>query len=105
MTHMRRKYTKEEKLQIVKESMEDDVTLVQLAERYNIHTNTIGRWRQELNVFGDVAFPGKGKERLTDQERELVALRKELREAQLANEILKKAMGIIVSPNRKNLLS
>jgi hypothetical protein len=32
-------------------------------------------------------------------------LKKELREEKLANEILKKAMGIVTSPNRKNLLS
>ena len=105
MAIIRRRYTKTEKMSIVLESQEDGVEIRDLAERYAIHENTIRRWRQEYSTYNDSAFPGQGNEILTEEQRELKRLRKELKDAQLANEILKKAMGIISSPNRKNLLS
>ena len=105
MSIIRKRYSKAEKLAIVKESIEDGVQLSALSERYSIHVNTISRWRRELAIYDEVAFPGKGNTKLTEDEREIQRLKKELKESQLANEILKKAMGIISSPNRKNLLS
>ena len=105
MSMIRKRYTKAEKLAIVNESLENGVHLSDLSERYSIHINTISRWRREFSAFKQDAFPGNGKERLTEEQREIRQLRKELKEAQLANEILKKAMGIISSPNRKSLLS
>jgi len=105
MSKLRRRYTKEEKLQIVKESMEDNVSNEEMGKRYDIHPNTLSRWRREFSEYDQNAFPGNGNKKLTDEQREIERLKKELREEKLANEILKKAMGIITSPNRKSLLS
>lgn len=105
MSIIRKRYTKEEKLEIVNESLEEHIDLHDLSLRYGVHPNTIGRWRREYSNFRDAAFPGKGKAILTDEQRELEQLRKQLKESELANEILKKALGIISSPSRKNLLS
>lgn len=105
MSKLRRRYTKEEKLQIVKESLEETISIKEVGLRYNVHPNTIHRWRREFIEYEQDAFPGHGNKKLTEEQRENEQLRKELREAQLANEILKKALGIISSPNRKNLLS
>jgi len=105
MSVIKKRYTKSEKMAIVLESQEDGVVIEDLAHRYAVHENTIRRWRKEYSVYNTNAFPGKGNEILTEEQREIKQLRKDLKEAQLANEILKKAMGIISSPNRKNLLS
>jgi len=105
MSKNRKQYTKAEKLEIIKESLEPDVRSTELALRYSLHTNTINRWRREFLALRDAAFPGNGNAILTDEQREMRNLRKELRESELANEILKKALGIISSPNRKNLFS
>jgi len=105
MSIIKRRYTKSEKMAIVLESQEEGMVIEELAERYAIHGNTLRRWRREYSAFNENAFPGKGIEILTDEQREIKRLRQELKESQLANEILKKAMGIISSPNRKNLLS
>ena len=105
MSKLRRRYTREEKLQIVKESMDDNVSNEEMGKRYDIHPNTISRWRREFSEYEQNAFPGYGNKKLTDEEREIERLKKALREEKLANEILKKAMGIVTSPNRKNLLS
>jgi len=103
MSKLKMRYTKEEKLQIVKESMEDGVRVEDLAKSYSIHPNTLRRWRSEFTAHKSAAFPGKGNETLTEEQRETQLLRKQLRESELANEILKKALGIISSPNRRNL--
>lgn len=105
MTIIRKRYSREEKLEIVKESMEACTDVSSVAQRYGIHDNTLSRWRREFAVKHEDAFPGKGKEVQSGPEREIEYLKKQLRESELANEILKKAMGIIASPNRKNLLS
>jgi transposase len=105
MSRFRKRYSKEEKLQIVKLSMEEDCLVPQLADQYGIHVNTLYKWRNQYANFEHNAFPGKGNKLLTDEQREIESLKKQLREKELENEILKKAVGIFSSPNRKNLLS
>jgi transposase len=105
MSKIRRRYTKAEKLSIVKESQEEEVHIADLAIRYSLHENTIRRWRSEFATHKESAFPGNGNAILSEEQKEVEKLRKQLRESELANEILKKALGIISSPNRKNLLS
>lgn len=105
MLKLRVVYTREQKLTIVNENIEEGIHLNELSDRYNIHPSTIRRWRRELIEFNDNAFPGPGIKKQTEEQREISRLKKELRESQIANEILKKAMGIVASPNRKDLLS
>lgn len=105
MSKLRRRYTREEKLQIVKVSMQENLSLKEVGLRYNIHPHTLHRWRREFSEYEQNAFPGKGNKKLTDEQSRIEELEKQLREERLANEILKKALGIISSPNRKNLLS
>jgi transposase len=105
MSKIKKHYTKEEKLLIVNESLEPGADLRFIARKYDIHPNTLGKWRHEFTVYKDNAFPGNGNKLLTDQEREIVELKRKLRELELQNEILKKAVGIFSSPNKINLLS
>lgn len=105
MSRLRKRYSKEEKLQIVNESIEETIGNEELGKRYNLHPNTISRWRREFTDFKHNAFPGNGNLKQTDDQKEIALLKKELREEKLASEILKKALGIISSPNRKSLLS
>jgi transposase-like protein len=78
MSMIRKRYTKAEKLAIVKESLEEAVQLSDLSERYSTHMNTISRWRRELAVYKADAFPGNGNEVITEERRELKRLRQEL---------------------------
>lgn len=101
MKKIRRKYTKTEKLEIVKLSMSDDHTVAELAERFVISTNTIYNWRSNYFKHSDNAFPGHGNKLMTDEEREIDRLKKELKEAQLERDILKKAVSIFSKSDRK----
>lgn len=105
MSILRRKFTKEQKLEIVKQSMEEDVSIEALAQQYKIHPNSIYKWRREYLQYEDASFPGNGNKLMSAEEQEIARLKKLLKEAELEKEILKKALGIFSSPDRKNSLS
>jgi transposase-like protein len=90
----RRIYTKEFKHDAVNLSKQPGYTVVAAASSLGISERLLHRWRKELSANGSLAFPGKGKEALTDTERENRELRKRLRDSELENAILKKAVGI-----------
>lgn len=105
MSKLRRKFSKEEKLEIVKQSLEPKQSIKELSDRYNICPNSIYNWRKEYIAYEGNAFPGNGNILGTDQEKEIRKLQKQVRELELEKEILKKAMGIFSSPNKISLLS
>lgn len=101
MSKPRKKYTKEEKLAIVKMSLASDQSVRDLADRFEVSENTIYKWRKAYLQYEDQAFPGKGKQILSDEERRIKALEKEIRELRLERDILKKAVGIFSKSDRK----
>jgi len=94
MSKMRKKFTKEERLEIVKQSFEPDCVVANLAERYSISANTLSRWRREFREEHGIQPEGQGIKIMTDEEREIARLKKQLRDKQLECDILKKAIGI-----------
>lgn len=104
MAMIRRKFSKEQKLEIVKESLEESVVMEELASRYKIHANSIYKWRRAYLHHQESAFPGQGNVSQSEEQKEIASLKKQLRELELEKEILKKALGIFSSPSRKNLL-
>lgn len=105
MPKIRRIFTKEQKLEIVKQSMEEDVSVQALAQQYKIHPNSIAKWRREYLKYEEASFPGNGNKLMSAEEQEITRLKKLLKEVELEKEILKKALGIFSSPDRKNSLS
>ena len=101
MTKLRRKYTKDEKLEIVKLSLRDDHTIKELSERFDISSNTIYTWRSKFFKHHENAFPGHGNVAMTESEREISQLKKELKEARLERDILKKAVSIFSKNDKK----
>ena len=65
-----------------------------VAVEYGIEPELLYRWRRESKKYEKNSFPGKGKPKLTDQERENAELRKQLRDAEMERDILKKAISI-----------
>jgi transposase len=95
LSKIRRKFTKEFKLELVNRSLEEDVRLTNLCEDYEIHVNTLCRWRKEFLKNREArSFPGNGKEPLDDTQREIRRLKKQLQEAELERDILKKAIHV-----------
>lgn len=89
-----KKYSKAEKLEIVKMSLDSDTAVTDLAERFGISPNTIYNWRSKYYKEQGIQPSGQGVKQMSEEEREIAKLKKQLREAQLERDILKKAIGI-----------
>ena len=66
----------------------------EIAEELGIDKGILYRWRKEFNKYKGNSFPGHGTPKMTDLEREVARLRKELRDAKMERDILKKAISI-----------
>ncbi len=89
----RRKYDKEFKLMTIELSKSRD-SQKDLARELDIPVALIYRWRREYQEKQTGSFSGNGKPRHTPQEAEIARLKKELRDAQMERDILKKAVSI-----------
>jgi transposase len=69
-------------------------TSVAVGEELGVSPDLVRRWAKELNSHGKESFPGNGNQTLTDEQKQIAALKKELFEAKAENEILKKAVNI-----------
>ena len=97
----RKKYSKEFKEKAVELShLRDDVPLI--AEELGVPADLIYRWRREYKGNPDLAFSGNGNKQLTEEQKELERLRKELADVKIERDILKKAGGIFSANDRKS---
>jgi len=101
MSKIRMKYSKEQKLEIVKLSYEEGASIKALAERFDISSNVINNWRSKYFKYGDNSFSGYGNKTMTDDQKKIARLEKELREAKLQRDILKKAVSIFSKTDSK----
>lgn len=93
MSKTRRSYNKEFKLMTVELSKSrEDYT--ELAKELDIRPELVYRWRREYLGNEKGSFPGNGKPKQTEQEAEIARLKKELRDAEMERDILKKAVSI-----------
>lgn len=75
----------------------------QISEELDIAYSVLSRWRKESKQYGKNSFPGKGVPKQTDEQREIAQLKKQLKDAKLERDILKKAISIFSESDRKNL--
>ena len=74
--------------------MESGQKVSVIAGEYGLKESVIYRWRRELKNTSRPDFTGSGNIALTEQEKEVVQLKKALKESQLERDILKKAVRI-----------
>ena len=72
-----------------------------LAAELEIRVDLIYRWRREAETHKDASFPGQGNKTMTEDQKEIARLKKELRDAQLERDILKKAVSIFSKSDGK----
>ena len=98
----RRKYTAQYKEKAIALS-EEKGNVAAAARELGIRSPMIHRWKKEKEQYAHNSFPGYGKPKMTDQEREIDRLEKALKDAHLETEILKKAISIFSKSDRKGL--
>ena len=98
MSKRRRQYTREFKVEAAKLSYNSEKPVEQIAKDLGVSQSSLNRWRSEYRADPDQAFPGQGQ--MKERDEEVAQLKKELRQAQLENEILKKAVAIFTQSQR-----
>ena len=98
MSKRRRKHTREFKLEAVRMLGDGTRSVGEVARDLGIGQSLLCRWRRELEVDPDHAFPGKG--RLKPEEDELHQLRKEVERLREERDILKKATAFFAKYSR-----
>jgi transposase len=89
----RRKFDREYKQMVVElANTREDISA--LAVELDLRADLIYRWKREALANLGASFPGQGNKTMTDEQKEIARLKKELRDAQLERDILKKAVGI-----------
>ncbi len=89
MTNPKRykRYSSEFKREAVLRAGEEAVTDKAVCEELGISTRQFRRWRDELQLLGDDAFPGQGRTR----DEELAVLKRELAQVKKERDFLKDA--------------
>jgi transposase len=89
----RRRFDREYKQMVVElANTREDISA--LAAELDLRPDLIYRWRREALANLGASFPGQGNKTMTEEQKEIARLKKELRDAQLERDILKKAVGI-----------
>ena len=101
MKNSRKIYSKEFKLKAVELSNVRG-NAQEIARELGIDAALIYRWRKEFSNNPDLAFSGNGKAQLTEEQKELKRLRRELADVKMERDILKKAVSIFSVSDRKS---
>jgi len=85
-------FTKEFKLEAIRLLNAGEKPASDLARELGIRRNLLYKWKEQLELHGETAFPGKGRPpNLDRQSEEIRRLKQALKESQEEVEILKKA--------------
>ncbi len=89
MTIKRRQFTKDFKLQVLRE-VDAGTSIVRAAREYQVHPNTITKWRQQYGRYGERAFAGNGH--AYTNEAKVAELERLIGHLTVENAFLKKAL-------------
>ena len=93
----RRIYTREFKLEAVRQTEVPGVTLKQVATELGLNAQMLGKWRTQLREEGELgAFPGQGNAR----DEEVAALKRELARVKKERDFLKEAAAYFAKESK-----
>ena len=98
----RRKYDKSFKLMAV-ELVESGKSAREVDRELGIASDLVSRWLREFKRSQGKCFTGNGNLNVSDEQRELLTLKKQLSELKLENEILKKAVSIFSKSDGRSM--
>jgi transposase-like protein len=87
----RRKFTSAFKHKVVLEALKERLTISELAQKYELHSNVIHNWKKEFLEKSQDVFdkPGKKKESKANEDE----LYRQIGKLKVENEFLKKNLG------------
>jgi len=94
----RRNHSPAFKAKVAVEALKDGQTLVELAERFQVHPNQITEWKKQLLEHAEEAF-SKGKK--IDEGPDVKELHAKIGQLAMENDFLSHALGRIGEPSAK----
>lgn len=95
----RRHYSAEQKVKILREHLENRISLSELAEKYSIHVNDLYRWKKQLFEGAAEIFNKSQNGKVSADEKKVEQLREKLKSKdQLISELVEENIGL-----KKNL--
>ncbi len=91
-----KRYSAEFKREAIRRAAEEGTTDRAVCDELGISTRQFRRWRDELQVLGNDAFPGKGHSR----DEELTALKRELAQVKKERDFLKEAAAYFAKESK-----
>lgn len=88
----RARWTAEEKIRIVMESMNTNITLAELCRKYNLNPGVFRYWKEKFMHAGKLGLSGSIKDPAKDKEAEINRLKKLIGELTIANEAMKEVL-------------
>jgi transposase len=73
----------------------------EVADELGIRRELVARWKREYNQYGFGSFSGHGNANMTPEQKEIAKLKRELKDAQIERDILKKAISIFSKGDNK----
>jgi transposase len=93
MKKQRRKFSKEFKLKVVLEALQERSILSELGEKYELHPNQISSWKQDFLSKAEHVFSSKTPEKAASEvEAEKAKLYAKIGQLQMEVEFLKKKL-------------
>ncbi len=89
MVRARRTYSREFKLQVVRE-LEGSKTIAQIVREYEVDHTVVSKWYRDYRQYGDNAFSGNGKTYKEDAR--IAQLERKIGQLTVENDFLKKAL-------------
>ncbi len=80
-------------------AIDDKIRVASIAKQYGLNKVMIHRWISQYQTLGDGAFVGRGNS--TPENAKIKQLEKQLEEARMENEILKKAAAYFLNPKEE----
>lgn len=97
MSVQRRRYDPDFKRNAVQLTDDPGRSVKGVADNLDISKDLLYKWRREFRAKEELAFPGNGREALTEQEKKIRDLEKKLKDTEMEREILEKAVAIFSS--------
>ncbi len=91
-----KRYSAEFKREAILRAAEEGITDKRVCDELGISTRQFRRWRDELQVLGNDAFPGKGHSR----DEELTVLKRELAQVKKERDFLKEAAAYFAKESK-----
>ena len=76
-----------------------------VSREYGVNENSLHRWIKEHQQYSGGSFPGNGKQKLTQHEADILALKRKLADVTEERDILKKAVHIFSRNDGKSMSS